>query len=117
MRLAMSYKLMKTFQLWAVSSYLGSFITRFRGSPNLLNRDVKSLVQYKVTLQEGNVLRVPLECREVHILSGVAWITVNGEDIILLSGETASLAPTKGSAVLSVLGNKPLTLEFLSLMY
>lgn len=113
MRLAMSYRLVKTFHLLAVSSYLGSSFNRFRASNNLLNRNLKSLVPYQVTLQTSKVFRVPLECKELHILSGSAWLTVDGEDIILTSGETASLASPHSLAILSVLGNRPLTLEVL----
>ena len=112
MRLAMSYRFVKTLHLSAVSSYLGSSINRFRAD-NILSRNLKSLVPYQVTLQKSKVFRVPVECRELHVLSGSAWLTVDGEDIILTSGEIASLASTKGLAILSVLGNRSLTLEVL----
>jgi hypothetical protein len=113
MRLAMSYRLVKTFHLLAVSSYFDFFINGFKSSNNLLNKNLKSLVPYQVTLQNGKVFRVPVECREIHLLSGVAWLTVDGEDIILRSGETASLASNRGLAILSALGNMPITLEVL----
>jgi hypothetical protein len=44
-------------------------------------------------------------------LSGIAWITVAGKDIILNTGEKISLESKKDSAILSVLGNEPLNLE------
>ena len=111
MRLTMSYRLVKDFHLSALSSYLGSSIESFKGSNLLFNRKLKSLVPYQVILQKGKVFRVPFRCRELHLLSGVAWLTVNGEDIILKSGETVSLPSNKGLAIISVLGNMPLTLE------
>jgi hypothetical protein len=113
MRLAMNYRLVKTFHLSVLASYLGSSIKQFRASSHLFNRKLKSLVPYQVNLQKGKEFRVPLECRELHLLSGVAWLTVNGEDIILKSGETVLLQSNKGLAILSVLGNMPLTLEVL----
>lgn len=111
MRLAMNYRLVKTFCLSVLSSYLGSSIKQFRSSSHLFNRNLKSLAPAQVILPKGKEFRVPLEYRELHLLSGVAWLTVNGEDIILQSGETVSLPSNRGLAILSVLGNKPLTLE------
>jgi hypothetical protein len=46
-------------------------------------------------------------------VSGIAWITVAGKDMILRPGEKASLSSNQDSAVISPLGNVPLTLEVL----
>ncbi len=44
------------------------------------------------------------------MLSGVAWITVAGEDIILSYKEKASLALNKDEAIVSSLSDVPLIL-------
>jgi hypothetical protein len=43
-------------------------------------------------------------------LSGIAWITLDQQDIILQSHEKASLPPSKNFAVISALNNMPLIL-------
>ncbi|HAA30497.1 MAG TPA: hypothetical protein DCE56_25930 [Cyanobacteria bacterium UBA8553] len=109
----MSSRLVKSFHLSALSSYLVSALQSFKADNPLFNRKLKSLVPAQVILEKGKVFRVPFRCRELHLLSGMAWLTVNGEDIILKSGETVSLPSNKGWSILSVLGNMPVTLEVL----
>ncbi|HEY9831432.1 MAG TPA: hypothetical protein V6D26_12690 [Stenomitos sp.] len=57
------------------------------------------------------MFRVPSVCQQLHVLSGSAWLTVAGEDIILTAGEKASLDSNQGCAILSVLGEVPLILD------
>lgn len=45
------------------------------------------------------------------MLSGVAWITVAGEDIILTYKQKASLALNKDEVIVSSLSDVPLILE------
>lgn len=61
-------------------------------------------------LYEHEVFRIPSAYREVQVLSGVAWITVAGEDIILSYKEKASLALNKDEAIVSSLSDIPLIL-------
>ena len=86
-------------------------LCRFRTFTNLLKGNLKSPIRYRLLLQAGEVFRFP-ECQEFHVLSGVAWITVAGEDIILTSQEKALLSSHK-DAVISALGKVPLILEVL----
>jgi len=51
--------------------------------------------------------------REIKVLSGVAWITVAGQDIILICGKTATLALNKDEALVSAINDAPLILEAL----
>jgi hypothetical protein len=111
MRSAMSNTSAKTFNLSTLSNPLNSCSNRFSPLTNLFKDNLKSLVPYRFTLKKGEVFRVPSECKELQVLSGVAWITLGGQDIILSSGQTASLESNKGFAILSVLGKAPLTLE------
>lgn len=63
------------------------------------------------TICKGKLFRIPSGCRQVQVLSGVAWITVAGEDIILTYKQKASLALNKDEAIVSSLSDVPLILE------
>ena len=67
-----------------------------------------------------SVLRVILYEKEIHrlsqagqvqVLSGTAWATVAGEDIILPQGKKMSISSGKDVVVVSPLGDLPLVLE------
>jgi hypothetical protein len=44
----------------------------------------------------------------LRVISGCAWITVDGEDKTLLSGQQMILEPGEDAAVVSALGDEPL---------
>jgi hypothetical protein len=71
----------------------------------------KFSVPYRLTLYPDEVLRLPQAGYWVRVLSGIAWLTVAGEDIILSANEAASLLPHKDVALVSALSDKPLLLE------
>jgi hypothetical protein len=83
-------------------SYLTVSLPRF--SPNLADK-VLRLVLYR-----NEMYRLPHACRKVQVLSGVAWMTVAGEDVFLTQGEKTSFTLGKG-VLISALGNTPLILE------
>ncbi len=112
MRLATSNVLAKFFHQVTTSSLVGHSSNRFRIFTNLFKGNLKSAIRYRFTIHTGEIFRFPSECRELHVLSGIAWIAVAGEDIILPSERTVSLASNK-DAVISPLGNAPLILEVL----
>ena len=64
----------------------------------------------RIILMENEVYRLPQTHREIQVLSGIAWITLDQQDIILESPEKASLPPSKNFAVISALNNMPLIL-------
>jgi hypothetical protein len=113
MRLGMSDTFAKTFQLSTLSNSLNSCINRLHPSNSWFKGNLSFLVPTCFTLQRGEVFRIPSMWRELHVLSGIAWITVAGKDIVLTSGEKASLTANEGSAILSTLGKEPLILEVL----
>jgi hypothetical protein len=113
MRSAMSNRAAKSFNLLTPSTDLGYCSNQLRAFTNLFKGKLTSIAPYHLTMEKGEVFRVPSGCQELHVLSGIAWITDAGEDIILTSGEKASLASNKGLAILSALGNVPLILEVL----
>ncbi len=65
-----------------------------------------------VTLQ-GEIYRVPGGDRTLRAVSGKAWITFAGRDIILSGGDRVTLAGNDDFAVVSALGKAPLVLEVL----
>jgi hypothetical protein len=110
MRIAMSSTFAKTIRQATQSN---SLIPYSNQSPlsKWFKGNLKALAPCRFTLEKGEVFRVPSACREIHVLSGIAWITVAGKDIILKSGEKISTESKKGSIILSVLGDKPVILE------
>lgn len=111
MRLGMSYRVAKTFFLSPLLGSFGFCSNRFRDFTNLIQGNLKSFVSAQYTLETGKLFRIPSVCQQLHVLSGIAWLTVAGEDIILTSGEQILLDSNQGLAILSALGNKPLILE------
>lgn len=110
MLLSISNGLAEIFHLSTISNLLGC-PNKFRAFTNLFKGNLKSPVRYRLILHKGEVFRFP-ECRELHVLSGIAWITVKGEDIILTSQEKASFLSNK-DAIISALDKVPLILEVL----
>ncbi|MEG4516133.1 MULTISPECIES: hypothetical protein [unclassified Microcoleus] len=64
----------------------------------------------RIILKGNEVYRLPQTNQEIQVLSGIAWITLDQQDIILHSQEKASLPPSKNFAVISALNNMPLIL-------
>ena len=62
-------------------------------------------------IRKSEVFRLPSACREVQVLSGVAWITVAGKDIILTCQEPKESLPlNQDFALVSALSDVPLIL-------
>jgi quercetin dioxygenase-like cupin family protein len=64
----------------------------------------------RLVLYRKETYRLPQACRKIQVLSGAAWVTVAGEDVILTQGEKTSFMPGK-DVLISALGNAPLILE------
>lgn len=64
----------------------------------------------RIILMKDEVYRLSQTHREVQVLSGIAWITLDQQDIILQSSEKTSLPSSKNAAVISALNNVPLIL-------
>lgn len=58
-------------------------------------------------LAPGDVIRVERANQTVRVVSGCAWITLDGEDILLEPGQQASLG-CGDDALISALGDEPL---------
>ena len=68
---------------------------------------------YLLSLAPGEVFRLPQASHSVQVLSGIAWLTVAGEDIILANHEVASLLSSQNVALISALSEQPLLLKIL----
>ena len=70
-------------------------------------------VTLRLALYRNEIARLPNVCRGVTVREGIAWMTVQGTDRILLTGDTAAFEPGKFPAVVTALGGTPLVLEVL----
>jgi hypothetical protein len=67
----------------------------------------------RLMLRHDELFRLPVTSRGVQVVSGQAWLTVDGEDIFLRKGEKLCLFTGKDLALVSALGHTPLILEVL----
>ncbi|MCB0169752.1 MAG: ParB N-terminal domain-containing protein [Anaerolineae bacterium] len=65
----------------------------------------------RLILYKNEVCRIPQAYSEVKVVSGNAWLTMDGRDMFLVRGERASLASHRDTALISALGKTPLVLE------
>lgn len=65
----------------------------------------------RLVLYKDEVLRLPEGCKEIRILSGNAWVTINGEDITIFQGEKRAITPHKDMVLVSTLRDTPLVFE------
>lgn len=70
------------------------------------------LNQSKIELMKGYVRSEKRESQLLRIVSGTAWVSIDGEDMILNPGDELKLSHGKHKAVVSATGNEPLVYEF-----
>jgi hypothetical protein len=80
----------------------------------MLQRYSECAAPDRIILMKNEVYRLPQNHREVQVLLGIAWITVDKQDIILHGPEKISLPPSKNFAVISALSNMPLIMAVCS---
>jgi hypothetical protein len=73
---------------------------------------MEALSQSKIELMKGYVRNEKRESQLIRIVSGTAWVSMDGEDTILNPGEELKLSHGKYNAVVSPMGNQPLVYEF-----
>ncbi len=112
MRLGMSNTFTKTSTL-ALLNYLGSYLMPSRVLPQLFHNQAQSLVPELLTLKKDQVFCIPSAYQELHVISGSAWLTLAGQDVILQTGEKAFFTSSQDSIILSALGNMPLIVEMI----
>ena len=62
-------------------------------------------------LYAGELFRIPRDRLHLHVLSGTAWISVEGNDMVVLPGSCAKLVRTRHPALVSGLCGQPLLFE------
>jgi mannose-6-phosphate isomerase class I len=68
-----------------------------------------------IKLENNQVFKLPQAYREVQVLSGTAWITIDQKDLILKCGEKAAIPATHHNfAVISGLTKNPLIFKVLT---
>jgi hypothetical protein len=65
----------------------------------------------RLVLLPGETLRLPGAQASFRALSGTAWITRDGKDILLTSGEQRELPAARDHTVISAIGTEALLLE------
>jgi hypothetical protein len=67
----------------------------------------------RIVLLPGEVLRMPRSRASLRVLSGAAWMTRAGMDMVLSAGEQTTVPASRDAAVISGLGALPLMVEVL----
>lgn len=65
----------------------------------------------RFALYSGELLRIPRDKRHLHVLSGTAWITAAGRDMVASPGSCSKLGRIRHPALVSALGVRPLLFE------
>jgi hypothetical protein len=77
-----------------------------------INSDSGQMAQMlRLVLYKGEIFRLPGAPTCMRVLSGNAWLTVDGQDIIVAGGETASVRTKKDVALVSTFDSAPLVFE------
>jgi mannose-6-phosphate isomerase-like protein (cupin superfamily) len=77
-----------------------------------ITHTLEALTQSKIELMKGFVRTEKRVSQVLHVVSGTAWITMDGEDTILNPGDALKLSHGKYKAVVSAAGGEPLVYEF-----
>jgi len=64
----------------------------------------------RITLPHGRIFTVPTKVRLLTLVAGRAWLTMDGEDVILCAGECVTLNPNS-KAILSSLNKTDVQFE------
>ena len=65
----------------------------------------------RLVLLPGETLRIPRAHARIAALTGTAWITRGGKDILLTAGERCELPAARDSTVISAIGSEALLFE------
>ncbi|BAZ36646.1 hypothetical protein NIES4101_25650 (plasmid) [Calothrix sp. NIES-4101] len=78
---------------------------------NMLRSRQNLLCPIVITLNQNQSFRIPQLVNELQVLSGCAWITVAGQDIILTHQQMASIPHSRDGAIISSISQEPLVFE------
>lgn len=77
-----------------------------------ITHSMEPLTKSKIELMKGYVRDEKRESQVLRVVSGNAWVTIDGEDVVLKAGEELKLSRGKHDAVVSPAGSEPLVYEF-----
>ena len=66
----------------------------------------------QIELMKGFVRTEKRESQLMRVVSGTAWVSMDGKDMVLNPGEELKLSHGQYKAVVSAAGNEPLVYEF-----
>jgi hypothetical protein len=81
----------------------------FQGVERAVSATTPSVL--RLVLLPGETLRIPRTYASITALSGTAWITRGGKDILLTSGERCELRAARDCTVISAIGSEALLFE------
>lgn len=64
-----------------------------------------------ISLPAGHNLRLKSQDQTLMVIGGCAWVSVGGEDVVLLHGDSLTLNKGRGDAYVSALGGKSVMFE------
>lgn len=73
---------------------------------------MEQLTQSHIELMAGYVRDEKRESQVLRIISGTAWVSMDGEDLILNPGDELKLSHGKHKALVSAATDEPLVYEF-----
>jgi mannose-6-phosphate isomerase-like protein (cupin superfamily) len=74
--------------------------------------EMRALTKTKLELMPGFVRDEKRVSQVFRVVSGTAWVSIDGEDIVLRTGEELKLSHGKYDAVISSADDDPLVYEF-----
>jgi mannose-6-phosphate isomerase-like protein (cupin superfamily) len=77
-----------------------------------ITHTMEVLSKSKIELMKGYVRDEKRESQVLRVISGKAWVTMDGEDVVLKPGDELKLSRGKYDAVVSATGDEPLVYEF-----
>lgn len=105
MRSATSNVLTRFIYLATLLNWLGFYSSKVKSNFQIMPR--------RFILENGEVFRINHFYSEFQVLSGVAWVTIEGKDLILHCGEKLKFESKQAVAIISALGKKQLIVEVL----
>jgi hypothetical protein len=70
-----------------------------------------STTPLRIVLCAGETIRLPRRAARITVLSGTAWVTEGGRDLVLASGGSVEIGAAADSPIISAVGTEALLLE------
>lgn len=80
----------------------------------LTARSVNSESVLRLVVYPGEVYRLPEAGQQLQVQAGQAWLSSQGQDLLLGAHETARLPISPEAALVSAIGQAPLLIELLN---